>query len=90
MDDDMDIEAMLDAPLEKKKQEDTVSESDKVSHCQAFKRNARAAEPNLSLTITCCQRTPNRFYHIWNNSSLADPVQFELASLIHIYITCEE
>ena len=36
MDDDMDIEAMLDAPLEKKKQEDTVSEHDKVSYCQAF------------------------------------------------------
>ena len=32
----MDIEAMLDAPLEKKKQEDSVSEHFKVPYCQAY------------------------------------------------------
>ena len=41
MDDDMDIEAMLDAPLEKKKQEDSVSKHFKVPYCQTFGRRAQ-------------------------------------------------
>lgn len=47
MDDDMDIEAMLDAPLEKKKQENSVSEDVKVPYCQPC--NVARAPPNSSL-----------------------------------------
>ena len=54
MDDDMDIEAMLDAPLEKKKQEDSVSQHFKVPHCQAPGRRARIAKFAFSVVIKHC------------------------------------
>lgn len=54
MDDDMDIEAMLDAPLEKKKLEDSVSKKREVDQCHQCKVVARAKNRLRSVLRIYC------------------------------------